>query len=346
MASPWNQDGAGAVPCHGPVRHQSGRSAGRGGHVRKAVAGLLQAKVPLVVSFTARLAQPCRWPRRPAQRFPASDGPGACPRLLGVRDAGEQPAQLDCGGKLPALVESGADRYGLRFGDDEHAREHGKADHTRQAGSPRRVPRSGSDNRVSWNQNKPCSSRARSWIARYPVAARGAGGPSGRPCGGTMAEGMALPAACATWCSVRASAMCAGEVDRCACSRSHMSPAVPRGRAVPPRKRAKSSVVHRASRSAITPRRLAGAAPAGRRVKTVAAVAAQGAAFRVLLREQGLVKIALCCSQDTEMAKLKNAILNQGRPHPRAPVPLPNPGSGPAISIDWPLQDVHTAASK
>jgi hypothetical protein len=109
------------------------------------VAGLLLTKAPLVVLFTARPAQPGRWPRRQAQWFPASDGPGACPRLLGARDAGEQPAQLDCGGKLPALVESGADRYGLRFGDDEHAREHGEASHARQAGSSRRVPRSGAD---------------------------------------------------------------------------------------------------------------------------------------------------------------------------------------------------------
>ena len=52
---------------------------------------------------------------------PANDGPGTLPRLGVVGDAGEQPAQFDRGRELAALLISGANRGGLRFGDDEHA---------------------------------------------------------------------------------------------------------------------------------------------------------------------------------------------------------------------------------
>ena len=41
-----------------------------------------------------------------------------------VGDAGEQPAQLDRGCELAALVKGGADGCGFGLGDDEHAEEH------------------------------------------------------------------------------------------------------------------------------------------------------------------------------------------------------------------------------
>ena len=55
------------------------------------------------------------------QRPPAGDGPGTGAGLRGVGDGGEQPAQLDRGRELAALLEDGTDRGGLSFGDDEHA---------------------------------------------------------------------------------------------------------------------------------------------------------------------------------------------------------------------------------
>ena len=59
--------------------------------------------------------------QRHGQRLPAGDGPGTGAGLRGVGDGGEQPAQLDRGRQLAALLESGADRGGLCLGDDEHA---------------------------------------------------------------------------------------------------------------------------------------------------------------------------------------------------------------------------------
>jgi hypothetical protein len=61
--------------------------------------------------------QPSRMRR---QRLPGGDSTRAFPRLSGVGDAREQPAQLDCGRQLAATLECGADRGGFRFGNDEH----------------------------------------------------------------------------------------------------------------------------------------------------------------------------------------------------------------------------------
>jgi hypothetical protein len=79
-----------------------------------------------------------RRPRRQYQRLPACDCPGTCPGMLGIGDAGEQPAQLDRCGELPALIEGRADCRGVFLGDDERAREHGEAARARQAGTGRR----------------------------------------------------------------------------------------------------------------------------------------------------------------------------------------------------------------
>jgi hypothetical protein len=54
------------------------------------------------------------------QRLPAGDRPDAGPRLHGVGDARKPPPQLDHGRELPTLIEGGADRGGIRLGDDEH----------------------------------------------------------------------------------------------------------------------------------------------------------------------------------------------------------------------------------
>ena len=63
--------------------------------------------------------------QRHGQRLPAGDGPGTGAGLRGVGDGGEQPAQLDRGRQLAALLESGTDRCGLCLGDDEHRRSMG-----------------------------------------------------------------------------------------------------------------------------------------------------------------------------------------------------------------------------
>ena len=59
--------------------------------------------------------------QRHGPRLPAGDGPGTGAGLRGVGDGGEQPAQLDRGRQLAALLESGTDRCGLCLGDDHHA---------------------------------------------------------------------------------------------------------------------------------------------------------------------------------------------------------------------------------
>ena len=59
--------------------------------------------------------------QRHGQRLPAGNGPGTGAGLRGVGDGGEQPAQLDRGRELAALLVDGADRGGLSLGDDEHA---------------------------------------------------------------------------------------------------------------------------------------------------------------------------------------------------------------------------------
>jgi hypothetical protein len=54
------------------------------------------------------------------QRFPAGDGPGAVPRLIVVRDAWEQSAQLEDGQHFATPIEGGADRGGFRLRYNEH----------------------------------------------------------------------------------------------------------------------------------------------------------------------------------------------------------------------------------
>ncbi len=66
-------------------------------------------------------ASPPHRARRHGQRLPAGNGPSTGASLRGVGHAREQPAQLDCGRQLAALLESGTDRGGLCLGDDEHA---------------------------------------------------------------------------------------------------------------------------------------------------------------------------------------------------------------------------------
>jgi hypothetical protein len=48
--------------------------------------------------------------------------PGALPRLRVVGDAQEPPPQFDRGRELATLLVDGADRSGIRLGDDEHAK--------------------------------------------------------------------------------------------------------------------------------------------------------------------------------------------------------------------------------
>ncbi|MGH6680161.1 MAG: TraM recognition domain-containing protein [Bradyrhizobium sp.] len=74
---------------------------------------------PLGVALLER-THTCRWARRQLQRRPARNGPrtGPCVRVVG--NTREPAPQLNCGGELAALLERGADRSDIRFGDDEH----------------------------------------------------------------------------------------------------------------------------------------------------------------------------------------------------------------------------------
>jgi hypothetical protein len=101
-------------------RHQSRHRQYHEGRVREAPAGLLQTKAPKAASRSPARQLARSHGRAGWQRFPAGDGPGALPRLRVVRDAGEQLAQLDRGGQLPALFECSTDRRSLGFGDGEH----------------------------------------------------------------------------------------------------------------------------------------------------------------------------------------------------------------------------------
>jgi hypothetical protein len=65
---------------------------------------------------------PRRLLRHRRQRRPAGYGPGADPRVLIVREAWEQAAQLDGGRQFAALLEGGTDRGGISFGNHEHRR--------------------------------------------------------------------------------------------------------------------------------------------------------------------------------------------------------------------------------
>jgi hypothetical protein len=86
---------------------------------------------PLLFRLPAPAFQPPGRTRR--QRLPSSYHARALSRLHVIRDAGEQPAQLDGGRQLPLLLECGADRGGFGFGDDEHPRSMGDRGRDRQA---------------------------------------------------------------------------------------------------------------------------------------------------------------------------------------------------------------------
>ena len=97
---------------------------------------------PEKTGMSEALPIPARTPplpraQRHGQRLPAGDGPGTGAGLRGVGDGWEQPAQLDRGRELAALLVDGADRGGLSLGDDEHAGRMG----VRTEGGKRPVPR-------------------------------------------------------------------------------------------------------------------------------------------------------------------------------------------------------------
>jgi hypothetical protein len=66
-------------------------------------------------------ASPWHLTQRDGQGLPAGNGPGTGAGLDVVGDGGEQPAQLDRGRELAALLVDGTDRGSLSLGDDEHA---------------------------------------------------------------------------------------------------------------------------------------------------------------------------------------------------------------------------------
>jgi hypothetical protein len=123
-------------------RRRLGRKDGNGNRGRLAAhagAGL----APKRPTVTATQPTPCpqlplagTQPRHGAhwQRRPPSDGPGALRRLPVVGNAREQAPQLDGGRQLAVLIEDGADRGGIGFGDDEHGGRMGGAHCGRQAG--------------------------------------------------------------------------------------------------------------------------------------------------------------------------------------------------------------------
>jgi hypothetical protein len=65
-------------------------------------------------------AQRRRRAERQGHGFPTSNGSDAFPCPRGVSDARESPAQLDRSRALAALIQGGANRRSLFFGDDEH----------------------------------------------------------------------------------------------------------------------------------------------------------------------------------------------------------------------------------
>ena len=70
-----------------------------------------------MAAATALLRQPDK-PRLHRQRLPGGDSARTFLRLRSVGHAREQPAELDRGGELAALLECGTDGGGLGFGDD------------------------------------------------------------------------------------------------------------------------------------------------------------------------------------------------------------------------------------
>jgi hypothetical protein len=98
--------------------HQKMPQNGRGKNNR---AGCPGAESPCV----APAVQARRRARRQGQRLPASDGPGGGPSLVVIRDAAEQPAQLDGSRQLTTLIESRANSGCIFLGDDKHLRSMG-----------------------------------------------------------------------------------------------------------------------------------------------------------------------------------------------------------------------------
>jgi hypothetical protein len=84
------------------------------------VPAVLNAWQSVALPIPARIP-PLPRAQRDGQWLPAGDGPGTRAGLGGVGDGGEQPAQLDRGRELAALLVDAADRGGLCLGDDEHA---------------------------------------------------------------------------------------------------------------------------------------------------------------------------------------------------------------------------------
>jgi hypothetical protein len=62
------------------------------------------------------------WGGRLLRRLPPSNGPGVRARVGVVTNAWEPPPHLDGGRQFAFLLEDGADRGGIGFGDDERGR--------------------------------------------------------------------------------------------------------------------------------------------------------------------------------------------------------------------------------
>ena len=122
---------AGVARQTGPAAfHNADASSGINCHRRRPASRRRADGSPARSPHEEALPIPARTPplpraQRHGQRLPAGDGPGTGAGLRGVGDGGEQPAQLDRGRQLAALLESGADRCGLCLGDDEHRRSMG-----------------------------------------------------------------------------------------------------------------------------------------------------------------------------------------------------------------------------
>ena len=123
--------------------------------------------------------------RHRRQRFPAGDGPGLCPGLLVVGDAGEPPAQLDSlplrrrgqpTTRHPARRRHGSRRHLPRRPQTSH--QHGDAGQGRQAEERRRSAACRPDRSKIGVMRRRCRSRYRSelWEDRDGRVGRLAGG--------------------------------------------------------------------------------------------------------------------------------------------------------------------------